>query len=188
MSDKLKFPRDQAMSVANALVALLRPHVTQIEIAGSLRRGKLEVSDIEILFVPTTQTSPDGLFDTLTVDLADAYIESLYKSGLIGKRFNSAGYIAAWGPKNKLGIHIPSGIPVDLFATTAENWAVSLVIRTGSLETNLKLTTGAHKMGRSLHAYGSGISVHSTGERIQARTEQEVFDLCGVPYIEPSKR
>ena len=176
------------MSVGNALVALLRPYVTQIEIAGSLRRGKPEVSDIEILFVPATQTSPDGLFDTLTVDLADAYIESLYKSGLIGKRFNSAGYIAAWGPKNKLGIHIPSGIPVDFFATTADNWAVSLVIRTGSLETNLKLTTGAHKMGRSLHAYGSGVSIHATGEQIKCNSEEDVFRCCNVPYLPPELR
>lgn len=188
MSDKPKFPREQALAVANNLVKLLAPFTQRIEIVGSLRRGKALVSDAEILFVPATQTSPDGLFDTLTVDLADAYIDSLFKSGLVGKRLNSAGYVAAWGPKNKLAVHTTSGIPVDFFATTEENWWTSLVIRTGSLETNLKLTTGAQKLNRTLHAYGSGVTVNGTGMAIPAESERDVFKLCGVGFLDPKDR
>jgi hypothetical protein len=42
--------------------------------------------------------------------------------------------------------------------TTRENWFVSLVIRTGSKDTNLLLTTGAQKLGRKLNAYGCGVT------------------------------
>lgn len=179
-----------ASQVADDLIRLLTPSVSRIAVAGSLRRGSALVGDIEILFIPRTKTIKEGLFDTDTreVDLADEFINSLFTSGLIGKRMSIAGFTAAWGPKNKLAIHLPSGIPVDFFATTDENWHVSLVIRTGSKETNLRLTTGAQRLNRTLHAYGNGVTCRKTGERLIATTEREVFELCGIPYLNPEKR
>lgn len=54
-----KFPRTQALAVAEELVAALRPACERLEIAGSLRRGKAEVGDVEILFVPRVEERPD---------------------------------------------------------------------------------------------------------------------------------
>ena len=51
----------------------------------------------------------------------------------------------ARGVQNKLGIHVPSGIPVDFFATTPAGWFRSLVIRTGSKDFNLWLK--CHELG-----------------------------------------
>lgn len=186
MSDKPKFPRAVALPVAEELQALIAPACKRIAIAGSLRRGKPEVGDIELLFIPQTATRPDGLFDTRNVDVADEVIDGLLKKGILAPRPNVNGSFT-WGPRNKLAIHVPTGIPVDLFGTSEENWFVSLVIRTGSKETNLALTTGAQKQNASLRAYGCGVT-WSDGTTTRATSEQHVFEMCRVPYKEPEHR
>lgn len=187
MAEKVKFPRQRALEIAGQIIAQLTPVTCRIEIAGSLRRGKEHVGDIELLFIPKIKWEKDGLFDEKAVDMAAAEIESLFDSGLIGKRLNVAGYTSAWGPKNKLAVHIPSGIPIDFFSTTPENWFVSLVIRTGSKETNLKLTTGAQARGGTLHAYGDGVT-DRLGNKLTCISEEDVFRCCGVPYLQPHQR
>lgn len=187
MSDKRKFPAVEADLVAIALRAVLHPFCERIEIAGSLRRGKRFVGDIEILLVPKLQKISNDFFNESTQDMAAACLDSLLNRGVIAKRANSLGRFT-WGPSNKLGVHVESGIPVDFFSTIEANWWVSLVIRTGSKETNLELTTGAQRMGRTLHAYGSGVEVNATGEILHAHSEEEVFDLCGRPYKKPEDR
>lgn len=186
MSDKKKFDADEACPVAEHLLKLLRPFCERIEIAGSLRRMKDRVGDIELLFVPKMAARQTGLFDQEPFNLAQEKIGKLLASGALEKRPNVNGQFA-WGTKNKLGLHVESGIPVDLFETTEANWWVSLVVRTGSKETNLALTTGAQKLGRTLNAYGCGVT-ESDGTVIPATSEQHVFELCGVDYLEPNER
>ena len=183
---KTKWPRAQAMAVAEEMQARLAPACERIAIAGSLRRGKTECSDVELLFVPKMSQRRDGLFDTRIVDVCAEACEQLLKEGVIAKRPNSNGHFA-WGELNKLAIHVASGIGLDLFRTTEAAWWVALVIRTGSKETNLRLTTGAQKQGGSLMAYGYGVK-HSNGEVTRAESERHVFELCGVPYLEPEER
>lgn len=94
------------------------------------------------------------MFASQQVNLADAAIAEMEAKGVIQRRLNVNGH-ETWGPLNKLAVHKKSGVAVDLFSVwPAENWWVSLVIRTGSLEMNLELTKGAIKLGRSLQAYG----------------------------------
>ena len=188
MSDKKKFPRSQAFNVATELALLLKPYVEEIIVAGSLRREKPFVGDIELLYIPRIEKVKTGLFneDTAPLNHTDNFLVSLLNAEVIEKRPNVNGQFA-WGVNNKLSRHVSSGIPLDLFATTRENWWVSLVVRTGSKETNLRLTMGAQKLGRSLIAYGCGVR-ESDGNVISATSEREVFELCGVPYLEPTKR
>lgn len=188
MSDKRKWPRAAAIVVAREICILLKPVTERLVVAGSLRRGKDEVGDVEILFVPKVERVQNGLFaeDVEKMDAADDCINRLVENGRIEKRPSVLGS-STWGTKNKLAIHRASGIPVDFFATTEENWWVSLVIRTGSKEMNLALTTGAQKLGRTLNAYGCGVT-ESDGTVIPATSEQHVFELCGVPYRDPHKR
>lgn len=187
MSDKTLFAHGVALQVAKDIQAMLSPSCNRIAIAGSLRRGKPWVGDIEILFVPKMSTRPDGLFDQRIVSVADEVLEQLLRDGVFSKRPNKNG-IFAWGQSNKLAVHVASRIPVDFFSTTEEKWWVSLVIRTGGKDTNLMLTNGAIKRNCTLHAYGSGITNLRTGELEDAVSEQDVFDMCGVPYAEPEQR
>lgn len=183
---KTRYPADSARKVAEGIVAVLAPLCERIEIAGSLRRRRPTVGDIEILYVPKMDARPDGLFGTKQVSLADERIEQALTNGVIVKRPSKIG-IFTWGDKNKLAVHVASGIPVDFFSTSLEAWWVSLVVRTGSAETNLSLTTAAQRQGKSLIAYGEGVR-QTDGTVIAARSEQEVFALCGVAYREPWQR
>lgn len=107
MSDipKPKYPRATAIAVARELCNVLTPFTHRLIVAGSLRRGKQSVGDCEILFIPRTDTVRDGLFDSMTVSLADAALDSLFRQGIISKRKNSLGS-ELWGPKNKLAVHL----------------------------------------------------------------------------------
>lgn len=183
---KTKFPRGEALLATTRLLELLSPHCERIAIAGSLRRMKPEVSDIELLFISSLGERPDGLFDRVRVDRTAERIEAMVKDGILAKRPNVNGEFT-WGPKNKLAVHVASGIPVDLFSTTYDNWWTALVIRTGSKETNLALTAGANKQGATLMAYGCGVK-WSDGTETRAESERHVFELCGVKYKEPEDR
>ncbi len=188
MSDRKKYPREHALVVATQLQAMLSPSCERIAIAGSLRRGKPMVGDIELLFQPRYSKRPEGVFDEKIVDVASEVCEKLLADGVLAKRPNVKG-IFTWGESNKHAIHCASGIPVDLFSVcqNPQNWWVSLVIRTGSKETNLKLTTGANKKNASLMAYGCGVK-WSDGTITPATSERDVFSLCGITYLEPKDR
>lgn len=188
---KTKHSYEEAMAVAEKLVTTLKPCCEQICIAGSLRRGKREVGDIEILYVPrmVSGRQVDMFSSGMALDNAAEFkIEWLEREGVLERRKNVEGHNAGWGPKNKLGVHVESGIAVDLFETTKENWFVSLVIRTGPKEFNLRLTNGAIALGRTLNAYGCGITEMVSGTVTRATSEQDVCKLCGVEYAEPERR
>ena len=164
---------------------MLSPVTSRLIVAGSLRRGKTEVGDVEILYVPKFETRTEDMFSTRRVDIAGECLDAMLTRGDISKRPSVRGTFA-WGAQNKLALH-RSGVPVDFFATTEEKWWVSLVIRTGGLAMNMELTTGAQRLGRSLNAYGSGVTC-SDGTVIQATSEEHVFELCGVKYRPPEVR
>jgi DNA polymerase (family X) len=185
--DKQRFSAAIARKVAEQLVTELAPRCERIEIAGSLRRGKPDVGDIEILFVPRIgQVRVPGELFPKSGLLTDELIEHWLAKGVLTKRHNING-TAAWGALNKLAVHAASGVPVDLFATTSERWFVSLVVRTGSKEMNTTLAGSALRRGMQLHAYGV-LEVTATGEQIIPQSEREVFERLGVPYREPAER
>lgn len=184
---KQRYDYDVALSAARSLVDALKPFTERIVIAGSLRRKKPTVGDIEILYIPKVVDEPDGFFDKKRVDVANRELNRMLDAGLLSRRPSKIG-VFTWGQSNKLAIHTASGIPTDFFATSEHNWWVSLVIRTGSKETNLRLTSGAQHRGRSLNAYGCGVTELRTQKIIPADSEQKVFELCGVPYLEPHER
>jgi DNA polymerase/3'-5' exonuclease PolX len=189
VSDKQKFRREAALKVAWEIYDKLHPLCERIEIAGSIRRHQPFVSDIEILYVPVMDTVKVGLFagDVVQSDRASAGLITMLTAGYLKERLNSNGS-QMWGAKNKLAVHVDSGIPVDFFATTIPNWWVSLVIRTGGKRTNLALTMGANKRGLTLNAYGSGFTKLTTGEKIVCTSEREVFEHAGVRFVDPEFR
>lgn len=185
-TEKQRWPYAIGAALAEQIKVDLAPFCERIEIAGSIRRKKESVGDVELLFIPKFEDRQFDMFTTAPINLASETLGNWLVAGIISKRPGSDGTFA-WGPKNKLAIHSATGIPIDFFATTAENWWVSLVIRTGGKDTNLKLTTGAQARGASLNAYGCGITL-TGGDIIPATSERHVFELCKVPYQEPEER
>jgi len=98
------------------------------------------------------------------------------------------GSTETWGAQNKLALHVASGIPVDLFSTTAANWWNSLVCRTGGKENNLLITRAALRRGWSFEAYGSGFHRLDRTERHETTSEQDVFEFLDLKYLEPWER
>jgi len=166
----------QAREIAGTLKSLLEGSCERIEIAGSIRRRKWYVGDIELLCIPKFM---DG------VDLLDQALKGLLESRVLGYRRDKRGSIT-YGLKNKLLWHVVGGIGVDIFSTTEECWPVSLVVRTGGKQTNIRISMAAQERGYQFHAYGSGFTTPH-GE-IVCRSEREVFETVGLPYRDPWER
>lgn len=181
---KTKIPAAEAMAVAVSLRDAMSPFCERIEIAGSLRRKNPFVGDVELLYVPKWEERKDGLFDTKLVNLAKEKILDLLLNATITKRLNRLGKISSWGPENKHAVHA-TGIPVDLFATTEGCFFMSLVIRTGPKELNVRLMTECRKMGVEGHAYGT---FTRGGAVVPVASEREVFRIAGLTWAEPEDR
>lgn len=190
MKDK-RWPYKEAMELASMLRDTLHPVIERVEIVGSLRRKKDEVGDIELLFIPKLEERPEGLFDKVKVDLADEMLNDMLACGQLQKRPSKTG-VFSWGEKNKLSIHVPSGIAVDWFSTNEDCWWNSLVCRTGGKENNLMITTTAQQRGWSFEAYGSGFmeiyGLDSWRSHHQTTSERDVYEFIGLPYLEPWQR
>jgi DNA polymerase/3'-5' exonuclease PolX len=187
MKYEKKWPWEIAMPEAEAIVERLKPCCERIAVAGSLRRLKRFVGDIEIVFVPKMSKRPDGLFDEKIISVANEVIERLLEDGYFQKRPNEKGAFT-WGEKNKLAVHTASGIPVDLFSEFDPlEWWRTLVIRTGPKMFNIELMATGPKVGVIPHAYNIGLT-NAKDERIIVNSEREFIERCGVKYLQPKDR
>ncbi|MBA7685955.1 hypothetical protein ES703_94386 [subsurface metagenome] len=167
---------EKAKAIAEKIKAVLESSCERVTIAGSIRRQKPEVGDIELLCIPKYI---DG------VDMLDAKIKTMIYFDMLGYRLNKLGS-KVYGDKNKLLVHLPSGIGVDIFSTTAECWSVALVVRTGGKTTNKEIATRALQRGMRFRAYGDGFDTPEG--HIRCETEEEVFKAVGLRYLSPEER
>lgn len=132
----LDFPLENARQIAAKYLADLQPHCSRIEIAGSIRRGKALINDLEIVAIP--------LFDPAPLDLFGA------PAGKSTSRVDDAMHSLAvsWGavflkngPKYKK-LQMAEGICLDLFLVTPPaHWGVIYTLRTGSWRFSNQLVT-----------------------------------------------
>lgn len=190
MGGDLKYPRAAALAVARELCDALKPVTTRLMVAGSLRRRKSEVGDVEILYLGRSALLPDPndlLGHQIETNLADALINGWVDAGRISKRPNKNGVIA-WGGQNKLAVHVASGIPVDFFQTTPDGWWSLVVCRTGSAANNVRICNAAIARGLRWNPY-HGFEDRKSGAMLHvARCEQDVFTRVGLAHVEPWKR
>lgn len=191
MSAGPRYSKDTALAVARELCEELILVTKSIIIAGSLRREKESVGDIEIVYIPrlSTQPLPQGdLFsdNKLAIDEASLSLDSLIASGVLAKRPNAKGY-KIWGRKNKLATHVATGIPVDLFSADEGNWYNYLVCRTGPAALNMRIAEAAKRKGWTWNPYGPGFST-ADGRTHKVTSEEDVFTFVGLPYQRPEDR
>lgn len=171
-----------AMIVARHAWDTLKPHCTACKIAGSLRRKRSEVKDIEIVAIPKVVVvkaeSPD-LFDTNTVSSTvrdPLFIEAVYGLGGIAKGKPETG--------RQIQILTSEGIMIDLFLARPENWGYILTVRTGSGDFGKALFGRANKLGYK----GDGGMLTKDGKPIDVRTEEEYFGLLRMRMPDPKDR
>lgn len=169
-----------AQVVAWTVAAELRPFCERIEIAGSVRRRKATCKDAEIVCIP--KPGRRDLFGVVLSDQVTDYLESQIGRGHWQKRPNIRG-IMTFGPSNKLVTF--DNFAVDIFSTTARNWGMTLLVRTGSAEFNKRAFTRFLQLGLEGHAYGG---VTKGGVEIDCPDEETVFRLLGWEFAEPEAR
>lgn len=188
MSDKQKFPRELAALVLAQVMPEFQDCCERVIVAGSFRRLGSEVGDLEIVYVPKRGVIPHRteLFGTELVDLATVKIEEMLNAGILAKRVNAKGGFT-YGDKNKLMIHLATGLPIDFFATRHECWHNYLVCRTGPAELNILICEAAQKRGMRWNPYGEGFTMKGGGIKA-VRSEDDVFTAVGFPPTEPEHR
>jgi DNA polymerase/3'-5' exonuclease PolX len=186
---KPKVPAEIALRAAAEICRALKPVTKQLCVAGSLRRRRPFVRDIEIVYVSQVERrpNPQDMFSTVEVSLVDEVIAAMEAAHILEKRENVNGS-TTYGPKNKLMRHISSGIAVDFFATTTEAWANYLVCRTGPAESNIRIAAAAKRAGYKWNPYGSGFTSNLDGEVVVMKSEREVFEFVGLDYRKPEER
>ena len=179
MSDTVKRPYTQVMRVADVLMDSLRPHCHRLEIAGSLRRQKEMVGDIEIVAVPIPHT--DLIGDPLETSQVDDWLTNkpltLHKNGNKYKAFSFE-----WQPR--------MWFKVDLFLQPdPRTWGWNYMIRTGSMDFSKKMVLPQRHGGyKPEWASIEGARVWREGKVLDTREEAMVFDLWGMDFVLPKDR
>ena len=158
-----RFPRAQIKADVDALLRKIESvsGVEQAAVAGSYRREKPTIGDIDILVVTKRPQ-----------EISDAIAELPIVRN-----------IAAHGDK-KLSFDLQSGIRVDVRFVQKSQWGSALLYFTGSKEHNIAMRKVAIAKGWKLSEYG----LFDGEEVIASKTEEEIYDALGIPYREPRDR
>lgn len=191
MSDsKTRLSYSTVMPVAEQICDALRPFTKKIAIAGSLRRGKDSIGDIELLFIPKfgQRPAPDDLFRTpRETNLVDDQLAAWKSDGVIRERLKSDGS-KTWGAQIKLAVHSASGISVDFFSATDRNWWSLLVCRTGPAALNELICNCAISLGMKWAPF-EGFKCRASDRLIYIpKSEKDLFKRIRLPYLPPAKR
>jgi DNA polymerase/3'-5' exonuclease PolX len=181
--ERKRRPIEVARKVAEELAAELQGQCSRVEIAGSIRRGKAMVGDIELVYESPALTDLFG--EALQEVRADEVINDLLSSGVIEHRRSITGS-TSWGQEIKLAVHVASGIPVDFFAARPGGWWSYLMCRTGSRLHNEAIARAM--MGRSMRwePY-EGVRMRD-GSLRRVGSEAELYELIGWPALKPADR
>jgi DNA polymerase (family 10) len=157
-----------ALEIGEDIVAQLKqlPEVKQVELAGSLRRKKETIGDIDIL-VSCAEKSRKKIVDFFT------------GAGL-AKR------VLAKGDTKASIIQRSSGKQVDLRLVNENDWGSALQYFTGSKEHNVHLRTIARDKGYKISEYG--IFTIKNEKRIAGKTEDEIYKTLGFQVMPPEMR
>lgn len=180
-----------AMPVAEAIVeqVLKVKGVKQAAFAGSLRRGKETIGDIDILAVADDPEAAHKAFTSLP-GVLQVLASGKTKSSV---RHTLEADADRWG---KLSDAAPA-VQVDLRVVPEASWGAAMLYFTGSKEHNVRMRERAIKRGMTLNEYGlykSSDTKDKTppqerGETpVAGETEQSVFKALDLVYVEPELR
>ena len=158
-------PLGVALPIAEEVAALLRDHplVQRVDVAGSIRRMKDTIGDVDIL-VATER--PD--------EVIAAFV-----------RLPIAREVLIQGPA-RASILVAGDLQVDLRAISAADYGAALLYFTGSKEHNIALRERAIQKGLKLSEYG--LFDERGRRRLAGATESEVYAALGLPWMPPELR
>jgi DNA polymerase/3'-5' exonuclease PolX len=168
MSTGTRIPLERGMEIAMDVYWQLHPHCEIISCAGSIRRERPTIGDIEIVCVPRPyEASP------------------LFASGL-ATVVNQWPKVRGELPCRYTQRMLPEGIPLDLFMVHPDGYGLQLAIRTGSAEWSRQVL--ARAWVRAGYRSEGGLLRRQDGSVVPCRTEGELFDRIGLKWVHPRER
>ncbi len=158
-----RVPLSVATQYAKPLKTFLEsvPGVTRVEIAGSYRRGRDTVGDLDVLVCAAQDAAPI----------------------LALKRYGELRKLTAAGATKASGI-LRSGLQVDVRVLEPQSFGAALHYFTGSRDHNIHIRRRAQERGYKLNEYGLFRGNH----RIAGATEEDLFSALALPWIPPELR
>ncbi len=166
-----RFLIDAAQAEADKLAEYLEkyPGIDKITPAGSLRRGRETVGDLDILVTGKACTTEEG-------------------------RQKAIAYVAKYPPlmdiiasgDNKISFHLRSGMQVDVRLLPPESFGAAMQYFTGSKAHNVALRQRALKMGYTLNEYS--LATLEGEKPVAGKTEEEIYAKLKLDYIPPQMR
>jgi DNA polymerase (family 10) len=162
---RTRTPLTRARTIAAQIVQTLRAHggVDRIEVAGSLRRMRETVKDVDLLVTSTEPARVIGTFVALP-----SVVEVLGRGD------------------TKASVRHQDGLQVDLRVVEPEAFGAALQYFTGSKEHNVRLRELARRLGLTISEYG--VFDERSGARVAGATEEDVYRAVGLPWIPPELR
>lgn len=162
---KERQPLGKVLPIANDIVEKLKKlaPIKKISIAGSIRRWKDTIKDIDILVTSNDPSKVMNVFVHIP-DVKDILMKGPTKSSVILKE----------------------GIQVDLRVVEEESFGAALAYFTGSKAHNIRLREMASKMGLKINEYG--IFREKDDKKIGGEKEEDIYRILGLPYIPPELR
>jgi DNA polymerase (family X) len=168
-----RFLIDVAEGAARAIIAHIKKAgkaVEDVTPAGSLRRGKETVGDLDLLL-----TLADGY-------TAQKHVDALAEHVL---KFPGIDQTLARG-ENKVSFTLENGLQVDVRLLDKESFGAALLYFTGSKEHNVALRGRANDMGLTLNEYA--LATLKGEKPVARRTEEEIYAKLKLDYVPPELR
>ena len=166
-----RFHLDAADAIARKMTALLEklPGVESITAAGSLRRGRETVGDLDMLITGKCCTSEPQ------------------RNKVIDEILNFPGILEVLAKgENKVSFKLRSGMQVDVRLLPPESFGAAMQYFTGSKNHNVSLRQRALKQGYTLNEYG--LVRMEDNKRVAGKTEEEIYTKLGLAFIAPELR
>ncbi len=154
------FPLEFAVKLGDEIVEVIADLCTEIEIFGSIRRRLPQVHDIDMALIP----KPFMWSGTILTRLK--------------KHFEAKGvdfYLHKVGP-GLAQIWLDHDLSVDIWVATASKWGLIRLLKTGSAQHNIKLSSIAKRQGKKIT------------ELPDMTTERAIFEELGLDYVPPEER
>ena len=164
-SGRERMPLGTALPVAEAIRATLEPleETDQISLAGSVRRMRETVKDIDIL---VTSGRPARVMEAFV-------------------RLPNVVEVLAHG-ETKSSVRLREGIQADLRVVEPECFGAALQYFTGSKQHNIRVRELAQRQGLKVNEYG--VFDEKTNRRVAGATEEDVYRSVGLPLVPPEIR
>jgi DNA polymerase (family 10) len=171
----------EALPIAQELIERLRalPQVRQAEVAGSLRRRRETIGDVDLICSLKDQSKG--------AEISAAFVKFPEVQRILGEGTTKASVLTA------------RGLQVDLRIVPADSFGAALLYFTGSKDHNVRLRSRAQTMGLTLNEWGlykldeydkaakkSGES--PAAKAVASKTEADLYEKLGLPFIEPEIR